>query len=659
MQIDTAGWQIWIGGLLLLWLPGVFLHRLLRLPSHPDWLVTLAIQLGLGLALWPLLLLWSSTLGWRWTASAAQLTAGGWLLAGTASLLWPPGRWAGRWTSHHFQRQRFWATLFACVLALTLATRLLHIRGLALPAWVDSVHHVAIIRLLLDTGALPTHFDPYIPGGLLLYHWGYHAGVAWLAWLYGRSDGFEVADLVLHYGQLLNSLTVVMIYAGARQLFASRRAGLLAAALVGLVSWFPAYFLTWGRYTHLAGVLLMVPALITLWQLRKPFHPGTLIAAGLLLAGLALVHVRVALLAALLAATLAVPLLLQARPGALLRWGGAALAALLLTLPWWLWLAESSWARSMISPRADNLLSWAAYNQPDWGLLWAPRNSLLVAASSAGVSWLFGWPTGTLPTRLAGAGWLALLAGTALWAWRHPTLRRATTRAGAGWLLLAGWMALATLLLQAHHLGLPSLRFIHINAAIITLFVPLSLASGGLLAWLSGVWLPPQLARISTGLLALAIAVSGAQGMRTLVNPATVLATPADRVALTWIRDHVPADARFAVPMWRWMKGVYAGSDGGYWIPVLTDRASILPPALYNEALPRNTVGQMNELFARIAETGLADADLLAELAAQGVTHLYQRDNDSTTPLENNNSVQLLYRQQGVSVYQLAAPASP
>jgi hypothetical protein len=67
----------------------------------------------------------------------------------------------------------------------------------------------------------------------------------------------------------------------------------------------------------------------------------------------------------------------------------------------------------------------------------------------------------------------------------------------------------------------------------------------------------------------------------------------------------------------------------------------------------------MNELFARIAETGLADADLLAELAAQGVTHLYQRDNDSTTPLENNNSVQLLYRQQGVSVYQLAAPASP
>jgi hypothetical protein len=67
----------------------------------------------------------------------------------------------------------------------------------------------------------------------------------------------------------------------------------------------------------------------------------------------------------------------------------------------------------------------------------------------------------------------------------------------------------------------------------------------------------------------------------------------------------------------------------------------------------------MNEQFARIAESGLADADLLAELAAQGVTHLYQRATDGAAPLENNDTVQLLYRQEGVSVYRLAAPASP
>jgi hypothetical protein len=63
MENAMAIWLIWLGGFALLWLPGVLLHRVLRLPSRPDWLVTLALQLGLGLALWPLLLLWTTQLG--------------------------------------------------------------------------------------------------------------------------------------------------------------------------------------------------------------------------------------------------------------------------------------------------------------------------------------------------------------------------------------------------------------------------------------------------------------------------------------------------------------------------------------------------------------------------------------------------------------------
>ncbi len=49
-----------------------------------------------------------------------------------------------------------------------------------------------------------------------------------------------------------------MLYAAGRTLFNSRRAGFLAAALGMFVSWLPAYYTAWGRYTHLAGLLLAI-----------------------------------------------------------------------------------------------------------------------------------------------------------------------------------------------------------------------------------------------------------------------------------------------------------------------------------------------------------------------------------------------------------------
>ena len=63
---------IWLSAFMLLWLPGVALQRLLRVPVHADWLVALALQIGLGMAWWPLLLLWSTTLGLAWSPPVAR-----------------------------------------------------------------------------------------------------------------------------------------------------------------------------------------------------------------------------------------------------------------------------------------------------------------------------------------------------------------------------------------------------------------------------------------------------------------------------------------------------------------------------------------------------------------------------------------------------------
>jgi hypothetical protein len=650
-------WLIWCGAFAAIWLPGVFLHRLLRLRAAPDWLVALAMQLGLGLAFWPLLLLWSTLIGWRWTPLAAQTTAVALATAGLVALVWAPGRWPQR--AAQFRRQGVWLTLFGCVLAITIATRALHLLGLALPVWVDPLHHVMIVRLLLAEGAVPSTFDPFIADGVFNYHWGYHAVVAWMAWGLGVLDSFAVADLMLHASQLLNALTVVMAYAAGRILFASRRAGLLAAASVGVVSWFPAYFVSWGRYTHMAGALLMAPTMIALWRVRAAARPGQVTVAALLLGGLALIHVRVALLLALLIGLLALLLLVQRRWRALLWWLAATGAALMLTLPWWLWLWQSAYVRAIVTPQLDGDAIWPAI-LPDWGLVWTPRNNLLIATVSGGLSLLMNWQSVDSPSYFAyfaSAAWLMLLACAALWTWRRPTLRMPTRRLWIGWLLMALWVASAALLLQANRLGLPATRFIHVNAGIITLYAPLTLAAGGLAAWMLGLLTRPRLAPFVTSVAVLGLTFWGASGMTALVNPATILATSADRAALVWIRDNIPPGARFVVNTRQWMEGIYAGSDGGYWIPVLADRESLLPPVLYASALPRAAVVERNALLARLAAArNLDDPALRADLAAQDVTHLYMREGVGSlqsAEIDGREFAQLRYRQDGVSIYEL------
>src|SRR5688572_28604170 len=45
---------------------------------------------------------------------------------------------------------------------LILAWRLFQVRTLALPAWVDSVHHTLLLRILLEQGQIPDTWAPYL-----------------------------------------------------------------------------------------------------------------------------------------------------------------------------------------------------------------------------------------------------------------------------------------------------------------------------------------------------------------------------------------------------------------------------------------------------------------------------------------------------------------
>ncbi|MEK6376068.1 MAG: hypothetical protein AABO58_25615 [Acidobacteriota bacterium] len=543
----APGPVIWIAGLALLWAPGYLLYRR----------GGFAIQIAVGLAVWPVAFVW---LPFSWLpVIALPVIAVALALLVVRARLRPPA-------------------LVFFLAAGAAALRAHDIAGLAFPPWVDGVHHAMIIRALLDDGALPAS-----------YHWGFHVPAAILAVITGNAAPPDVPRLLLHYGQLLNALSFVTIYAAGRVLLRSRMAGVFAAVLACFVSYFPAYYLSWGRYTHLAGTLLLPALLIVLWRNRNCAVPV------ILAAGLALIHVRVAFFA------LAFALIVMKR-----RWAVVALIAALLIAPWLLHV------RPIAGTTESHLIA-------------ARHNRELMALATGGISGLAGWLGMLAWGRIASAAWLALLVVN----WRRLRWRPLA--------LLAAWCGVVALVVTFWPVVASP------DSAAITLFIPLSLAGAGLLAWV----VPRRFAAV----LAVAIAIGGATTLVDIVNPATILADDADLRAMRWIARNTPPGARFAVDARPWTGPAWVGVDGGYWISVATGRESILPPLLYAWTLPRAEVARINTVLEQWSDRRW---DVLR---GAGVTHIYC---GSLSPPSRRATLladpraRLIYRDGGAVVFELA-----
>lgn len=271
----------------LLLLPGLAAYSLLvgrlgRLDSMP-----LLTSIGLSLALWPTLLLYSTLLGLK----AGTWWVAGWLLLSATVV-------AMRRRRLHFDRPGGTTVLLGFVLLLTLALRLYTIRDLLTPLYGDSVHHTIITQLILDRGGVPADYQPYIPLVSYTYHFGFHTFAAIVAWL----TGYSAAQAVLLWGQVVNALTVLGAFYLTAGLLAEARwgkiAGLLAAAGTGLLLGVPAAYVNWGRYTQLEGqavlpfaMLALAVALRDYRRLRRDW-PLVLVNA-LLVSGVFFSHYRV------------------------------------------------------------------------------------------------------------------------------------------------------------------------------------------------------------------------------------------------------------------------------------------------------------------------------------------------------------------------------
>jgi hypothetical protein len=607
--------------LLLLWAPGRLVIPFIEDRVQMDRGERSALAVALSMALVPLVMLWTTTLHLRWS-QAGVIVAYALIAAGLGWRCWRnrPAKMSLSITPHNLA--------LAAILLFSLALRLAMVRDLAAPAWVDPVHHATLVRMILEEGGFPANYASSMAADVGGYHLGFHSLAAVFHWL----SGLEMPDDLLLLGQVLNAACILGMYLFTTALTGDRRAGLFAALLAGVFMPMPAYYTSWGRYTQLAGLVILpgafklIQASLTDASTGWKNRAGLWIVTAIACTGLFLTHYRVAVFLALLVAAYLLAEILRglhrqplwkSLPPLLVSLAALLGLALALSLPWW-----PNAFPALIAPQL-------ALNPPapqplavDWGLL----------------------------TPVYGRAALILAVGGLLWS---------IVKARWFGLVLALWTGLLYLSANQGILRLPLSTGINKTSVEITLFLPIAALAGFLISDLLDLvarFTPPRLqkayltvATVSTATLALL----GAQRLLPILNPATLLFRQADRTAIAWIDDNLPESERFLINPFLWGYGVYAGQDGGFWITPLAGRGTLPPPVLYGLGTPeqKSAIVQASRWALDHAKD---PAGLHALMQEQGIGYIYTGARGgafSPSALSQSNLFETVYQQDGVWVF--------
>jgi len=582
---------IFVAGLLFL-VPGLALLMWLLPDLDQDWFGWLSLAAGLSLALLPLSLLWTRTLGgFHWGPLALWLILG----MGTLLIVW---RLISRPKLLHAVKHtpRGFSLLLIVVALSVVGLRLWTIRGLNIPLWADSYQHTMMAQLIVDNGGLFDSWLPYAPLKSFTYHYGFHATVAFFHWL----TGMDTPRSVLIVGQLLNALAAFTIYPLAVRLTGNRWVGLVAVLTAAILSPMPGFYVNWGRYTQLAGQVILPVALWFTWEMAD--YPRLdwkrLSPAVLTVAGLALTHYRVILLyAAIVPAWWLVysafnkdrrsEWLTSLERLALL--GGLAL---LVICPWLAHVVSSRLARQQVSIATrgqENDFIRNEYNRFHDIRKFMPTPML----AAIGVGFLVSFVRKRA---------LAFFVGL--------------------------WATFLFLLANPYLLNLPGTGVVNNFAVLISLYIPgaimvgygaVSVAQYGRRYWQGIPWV--------FGLLVVGASLWAAQIQVNMVDRTQfMLVTPTDERAMVWIKANTSPDAKFLVNAYFGYGGSSVlGTDGGWWIPLLTGRKNTVPPLTYTSetAILSDYRQQVYDLVAEVQASDLSTPEGLALLKRNGITHIY------------------------------------
>jgi len=597
---------------LILFLPGLVWHLFFK-NDHRDILERATDALGLSVAFIAILAMLFFYAGLRFSAILIGLLF--FLLAAVVIFKLGTGK-------IQMNRQVAWLAGAMVVLGLLVVFRLYQAKDLAFPAWVDSVHHVLITQKIIDNAGLPATLAPElnIP---FHYHFGFHLIAALFSWI----SRLEPIQTVLWFGQVINALVVLGIYRMSKAIWRKTIPAILAALLVGFAFQMPAYFVTWGRYTLLTGLLVMLPAMAAAYELvRYGFEKERFIRLIILTAGLALVHYLALFYFGLFLLSLLIKRAFvwyrstdkEKRKQTILSVIPVLIATtvgILIALPWLIRMLTahtSSVGVDVVLPNRDNLDSY----QYILYLLGPVHNYFLMGG--------------------------ALLALGLVW-WRRGSRD------------FALWSTLMLFLSFPWGLRFGPFRPDHMA---IVLFIPASLL-------LSYGWyclcefiqtrFQNKLGWVVFAVVAIGVIGYGAWQTKYVLNSVTILADQADKQALEWIDENLPVESRFLTNTTIWQFNTYRGVDGGYWILPKTGRFAVALPGLYGYANPMEKELWVNWM-ERASVVHACDDGFWSLIKDANLTHVYLREGKGSLQpgaMIDCPNVEIIYHQNGVFIYQI------
>ncbi|MFZ0532627.1 MAG: hypothetical protein WAM09_05560 [Anaerolineales bacterium] len=592
--------SIWIAAPLfvVLWLPGWLLLELSGLRSHFDFGEQSAISIGFSLVSIPVVMLWTMILKIKWTRGAVFFVAGFLIAFFIVRLIYKvlvSQRNHPKPDRSQTQDQPtlpkkiitfFISKSFALILIflVSLAVRLIMVRDLATPAWVDSVHHALITRIILDTGSYPSTYLPYWDMPATSYHPGFHSIAATFTWL----ANLDLDQSLLILGQVLNAMSVFSVYLITKSLTRSASAGLFAGIITGFLTPMPAYYTSWGRYTELTGLLVLpvVLALIQLWMDGKVNKRiSMIIPLGAITAGgIFMIHYRVIVFLACLIFSFVIFHIVVRREGKKIEPARLLLFVITMTvlgiISVFPWLIQT--LKTTILPIVNTVIDASVPFFQD-----------------------FSWP---YLTSALGKQALVLAGLGLVWA---------VIKQRSFPFILTAWILLLFLFANFNALKLPGANLISNSSVEIMLFLPISILGGYFIDQILIHWIgviPKEFIIPSLGIIFIifgSVTYLGAMQLVTIINPITILSRNADLPAIEWISEHIPENETIVINPFAWGYGLYAGSDGGYWISPLSGRVTLPPPVLYGLGSGADNINQKSQDLISLSPDPIAFSEFL------------------------------------------------
>ncbi len=407
-------------------------------------------------------------------------------------------------------------------------------------------------------------------------------------------------------GQILNALAVLTLYPLAVKISRGNRwAGVGAIFVSGLIFSIPAFYVNWGRYAQLAGQVILPITLWLLWEsidrdqwsLRSEWP--LLLLSGMATTGLTLSYYRMPFY---LATFVPILLIFWGIPSWRFNakiWGQAILRMLLIGLicivlfiPWGIRLTGSNLANAVeagVSTSAPASRILADFNTLKHTTDLLPEISFILATI------VFIWA-------LIRRNWLA--AALPLW-----------------FVLLLGYRAGAVI-------QLPGANMLQVFAVKIALYIPLGLLLGWALGEIMNFILTPYkkwLIALASILILTLSAWFGWQQRLILNQSRFALVTNPDMKAFSWIDRQTPSEALFLIQGFGY-RGTAAGSDAGWWLPLLAGRENTIPPqyAQFNEiSQPPDYTQQVVALVTTLENYAIHEPESISALCNWDITNLY------------------------------------